>query len=235
MAGYTYTTYVLALRTMVVSNGADTAFTDILPSCIDYAEQRIYRELNLHDTTPTDTSVTLVTGTRTATIPDTFVAVNSISVLTPAGASGSAATRVPLDPVSIDVVNTLWPSGSITGVPKMFAMSDQWGLILGPSPDAAYGLEVVGTYRPPALSASNTTTFISERLPDLFLAASMVFLSGYMRNFGAQASDPAMSSSWETQYQLLKASADLEELRKHMWAASWTSQPVSPAAQPQRG
>lgn len=235
MAGYTFTTYVLALRTMIVSNGADQAFTDILPSCIDYAEQRIYRELNLLNTIQTDTTTALVAGVRTASIPNTFVAVNSIAVLTPAGADPVDATRVPVTLASIDLVNALWPGSDVQGVPELAAMTDQWSLILGPSPDDTYSLEVVGTYRPAALSEANPTTFISERLPDLFLAASMVFMSGYMRNFGAQVSDPQMGMSWEQQYQLLKASADLEELRKHSWGASWTPHPVSPAAQPQRG
>ncbi len=50
MAGYTYNTYVVALKTMIVSSPSDVPFDNILPSCIDYAEQRIYRERNLLDT-----------------------------------------------------------------------------------------------------------------------------------------------------------------------------------------
>ena len=77
------------------------------------------------------------------------------------------------------------------------------------------------------------------RLPDLFVAASMVFMSLYQRNFasaqGQSGNDPMMGGNWEAQYQSLFASAATEEARKMFAAASWTSHPVSPQAQPQRG
>lgn len=232
---YTYATYVSALQTMLPSQSPDPSFDAILPSCIDYAEQRIYRELNLISTVVTDVTTTLSGGERNATIPDEFVVVNRVNLLTPAGVSIGSAVRVPLIPVTQDVLDFMWPGNSPSGQPSIFAMVTQWTLVLGPAPDGAYNLEVIGTQRPAPLSVSNPTTFLSERLPDLFFAASMVFLSGYQKNFGGQSGDPAMSSSWESQYQALKASANSEELRKSFVASSWSSQPVSSEAQPQRG
>lgn len=233
---YTYLTYKLALQTLVVSQAPDVDFDNILPSAIDYASERILRELNLLNTVQVDnTTVTTVSGARLIDLPQTFVVINDISIFTPAGSVESNGTRVPLTPVSREVLDTLWPSRIVTGQPSMFSMQDQWTAILGAAPDGAYAIEVVGTYRPAPLSATVTTTFLSMYLPDLFLAASMIFMSGYMRNFGAQASDPAMSSSWQTQYDLLFKSAETEEARKHQWAASWSAYPVAPAAQPQRG
>ena len=232
---YNYASYTLALQTLMVSQAPDVDFTNIEPSAIDYAEQRCYRELNLLNTVQTDSSTTLANGVRSATIPSSFIVVNNMNVLTPAGTTDDTAVRKPLVPVSRDVIDNLWPSNSSPGVPQMFAMVDQWSVLFGPAPDDAYALEVIGTYRPAPLSAANPTTFLSTYLPDLFLAASMVFMSGYMRNFGAQMNDPAMSSSWETQYQTLFKSAETEEARKHFWASSWTAYPVASGAQPQRG
>lgn len=232
----TYTTYRLQLQTLVVSQDPDPDFDNILPGCIDYAEQRIYRELNLLNTVVTDQSVTLTTNQRSVSIPTNIVAVNAVNVITPVGGGYSTGTRAPLTPISRETFDMFWPSNaSSTGLPTVYSMTDQWTMMVGPSPDADYELEVIGTTRPLPLSSTNTTTFLTERLPDLFLAASMVFMSGYMRNFGAQASDPQMGMSWEQQYGLLKQSADTEELRKHFWASSWSSMPVSGAAQPQRG
>lgn len=238
--GYDYPGYKLALQTLVVSQAPDVDFDNILPSAITYASERILRELNLLNTIQTDVTVTLVANVRTAALPNSFVVINGINVLTPAGTDGTNGTRNPLTAVSMDVLNAFWPIGnSSTGVPEMFAMTDQWDIILGPPPDDAYKLETIGTYRPDDLSAANPTTFVSDRLPDLFLAASMVFFAMYMRNYasaqGQSGSDPLMSGNWEAQYQLLLKSADTEEARKHMWGASWTSHPVVPQAQPQRG
>jgi hypothetical protein len=224
----TYTSYIAALSDLTVIPSTDANFQTILPDCIDYAELRIQRELNLLQTVTQDASTSTTASQRSATISNAFVVVNGINVL-----NGSARYR--MTPTTRDVIDTLYPDTTITGVPQLFAMIGQWNLILGPAPDATYSLEVTGTQRFTPLSDGNPSNFISTYLPDLLIAASMVFMSGYMRNFGAEADDPKMAQSWEQQYQTLKASANDEELRKHMWAASWTPHPVSPAAQPQRG
>ena len=62
---YTYTTYTAALAELMVTSDADANFTGILPSIIDYAEQRIYRELDLPYTNTTDSSATVTAGQRT--------------------------------------------------------------------------------------------------------------------------------------------------------------------------
>ena len=67
----TYSSYVGALQQLTVSNSLDQNFYAILPSAIDFAEQRIYRELDLLSTVTVDTSVTLAAGVRDAAIPQT--------------------------------------------------------------------------------------------------------------------------------------------------------------------
>ncbi len=230
-----YTTYVAQLEQMIAMDPTDTDFQTILPAVINYAEMRIYRELDLISTIFRDTSVALVKANPNATLPNTFVTVQGINVLTPFATDPSIASRNPLVPTSKEVIYALWGNPNTTGLPQMYAMVDQWKVIFGPSPDNFYTIEAYGTLRPAPLSASNTTTFLTTYLYDLFLAASMVFVSGYMRNFGAQASDPQMSSSWENQYQALKTSANIEELRKKSWSDSWTAFSPTPLAQPPRG
>ena len=96
-------------------------------------------------------------------------------------------------------------------------------IIFGPWPDAAYRVEVVGTIRPTPLSATNTTTFLTLYLPDLFMAASLVFAGENMRDFGAEGGNAAVSQTWEQNYQTLMASANAEELRKRFAGPGWTS------------
>lgn len=230
-----YNTYVSQLETMIAMDATDPDFPTIIPAIINYAEMRIYRELDLISTTFRDTSVTLSTGSQTATLPNTFVTVQGINILTPVGGNPSTSARTPLAPVSKEVVYALWGDPTIKALPEWFAMIDQWNVLFAPAPDLAYTIEAYGTQRPAPLSASNTTTFLTTYLYDLFLAASMVFASGYMRNFGTQSSDPQMGMSWEGQYQALKASASIEELRKKSWSDSWTAFSPTPLAQPPRG
>lgn len=213
-------------------------FVQIMPECIDYAEQRCYRELDLLNTVVRDSSATLTIGTRNLTLPTTlgrFVVTNGINIITPSSTTNpDNGTRNPLTPTSRDVLDALWPSTVGASVPNLYAMITDQQLIVGPSPDAAYTVEVAGTIRPNPLSASNTTTYLSLYLPDLLVAASMVFMSGYMRNFGAQADDPQMGASWESQTKILMASANTEEQRKRYASGAWGSLSPTPIATPTR-
>ena len=208
---YTYATYTAALAELMVTPVGDPNFVAIEPSIIDYAEQRIYRELDLLGTNITDATATLTASNRNFTLPSgqgTFIVVDYINVLTPVGSTAANGTRTPLIPMSRDTIDVIYPSGqTATGVPQYFGMIDPGTVMLAPSPNAAYATEVIGTIRPAPLSSTNTTTILTSYVPDLFMAASMVFASGYMRNFGSQADDPRMSQSWESHYQLLKVSA----------------------------
>lgn len=232
---YDYTTYSTALAALMVTDTAQANFVEIEPSIIDYAEQRIYRDLDLLSTVVRDSSGVLSTNNRNFTLPTsigTFVVVLGANIITPAGSAPDAGTRNPLVPTSRNYLDYAWPSVTGAAMPTSYAMISQSEIIVGPWPDAGYIVEVIGTQRPTPLSATNTTTFLSTNLPDLFIAASMVFASGYQKNFGAQADDPKMGASWENQYQLLKASANVEEFRKKLQATGWSSQMPSPLTPP---
>ena len=139
----------------------------------------------------------------------------------------------------------LWPNDAAPttpSVPTVFAMltqnnveSQTTDVLVGPAPDAAYQVEVIGTVNPTPLSASNPTTYLTLFLPDLFLAASMVFMTGFQKSFGAQADDPKFAMSWEQTYQTLFKSADLVDSRQRFAASSWTSAQPENFASAQRG
>lgn len=232
-----YTTYVTALSTLMVVPSTNTDFLAILPDCIDYAEQRVYRELNLLQTVVRDSSQSLALNSRNFTLPTAqglFVVVNDINLITPAGTTPDNGTRNPLLPIDMSFLDLAWPSTSGSSLPKYFSMLTQTSILVGPWPDAAYVVEVVGTQRPTPISSSNPTTFLATNLPDLFLAASMVFMAGYLKNFGSQSDDPKMAQSWENQYQTLFSSANAEEMRKRFMGSSWSSLTQGPQAQPAR-
>jgi len=123
----------------------------------------------------------------------------------------------------------MYPSGqTVTGPPQFYAMRSNTLALLGPSPDAPYVAEVIGIQRPAALSSANSSTDLTQYVPDLMIAASMVFASGYMRDFGSMSDNPQMSQSWEAQYQLLFKSATTEQSRAKFESDGWTSQSPTP-------
>jgi len=250
---YTYTSFQTALALeMIVPNALSTApnagindpnFQAILPTIVDQAEQRCYRELNLLYAVAEQWFVMIpyqrtqsfaaagaidqatgnpIIGAPQIIIPSR-VGVGSPSVI--AEPSPPTFGPQPLYPVTMDYIDAIYsnvyPSWEPTGLPEVFALHDDMDIAFGPTPDQAYTLQVVGQTRPIALYkvpfttvAGDQTTFLTSVLPDLFLAASMVAASAYRHNFGAQSDDPRMAVSWESQYQTLLASAKTEEIRK---------------------
>jgi len=234
--GLTYSTYKTQVATMAVVEETNAEFLIILPQAITYAENRIYRDLDLLQTSTSVTGYQLANGTRTITVPaGTLVVSEQINVITPAGTSDpDAGTRNALLPATKEFLDSVYGSSSTTGLPKYFAPFNDNLFYVGPFSDDTYYVEIVGKQRPASLSVSNTTTFISDYLPDLFVMASMVYISAYQRNFGRQSDDPAMAQSYESQYQALLKGALSEEFRKKFEAAAWSSQSPSPTATPTR-
>lgn len=241
----TYSSYVSELATITAISSTmletgDANFSGIIPAAIDYAEGRLYRDLDLPAAVVTDLTVALSSGVKSvslSTTQGTMLALQQVNLLTPAGATSSYATCVPLVPASRGVIDAIYPSGASSncGQPEFFNRVTDTLLTFGPTPDQAYNTQIVATVRPNPLSASNSSTWLTQNVPELMIAASMVFLSGYMRNYGAQADDPRMSQSWETQYQTLLASQKTDTLRMKFMSDAWTSQQPNAVATPPRG
>ena len=234
---YTYATWLAAIANETVIDPADANFLAQAPSSIDYGEQRLYRDLDLLSTVVRDTG-TLTANNRTFTLPSNlgrFVVTNGFNVITPAGTTNpNSGTRNQLVPCSRDVLDILWPSTTGAGVPALYAMITDQEIIVGPAPGSAYTIECIGTIRPTPLSASNPTTYLTLYLPDLWFMCTMIFWSAYQRNWGATSDDPKSAVSYESQYQALLASANVEEQRKRYAAGQWSSMQPAPIASPPR-
>lgn len=215
----TYAQYKAALETLAAEQASDPNWTTILPQVIDYAESRITRELNILGLVRRDTTSTLTPNDRDFAIPTpsggNWETISEINLII----NGS---RRPLTKLSLPALNLLWPQESAPtpgSVPQYYADVTDSAIIVGPPLGASGGtatVEVIGRIRPDALSAGNPTTYISTTYPDLLLAASMIFVSGYQNAFGKQADDPAQAQSWTAQYQALLASAQSEEAARRM-------------------
>lgn len=224
----------------------DADFLSNIPTTIAYAEGRITRDLDLMAANVRDSTSSTTSGSRNFNLPTTygtFLIIDGINIVTPASTAPESGTRVLLQPTSRDFLDFCWPSTTGSTVPSYFAYLTQdtqsspaqTQVIFGPWPDATYRVEVIGKIQPATLSATNTTTWLSVNLPELYIAAGMVWLSGYARNYGAAADDPNQPGSWETRYKETLASAQVYQARARFGGASWTSKSIEPIAQPQRG
>ena len=234
----TYSSYVQQIATMAVIPSNDTNFTIIIPQMISYAELRMQRDLDFLSTQISTNAYNFTSGSNLLTLPTSqFVVPETFEVV-------SSGVSSPLLPVTKEFIQNVYGSGSTTGLPQYFAVyggdtattgnTSQY-MIVGPIPNQNYSTIITGTVRSAPLSASNTTTYISTYLPDMFIMASMIYISAFQRNFGRINDDPQMAQTYESQYQALKTSALVEENRKKFEAAAWSSYSPAPAASPTRG
>tara|TARA_R110000868_G_scaffold102492_9_gene282211 strand:+ start:1703 stop:2476 length:774 start_codon:yes stop_codon:yes gene_type:complete len=248
----TYNGYVTQIANMAVVDtttvssvvqGTDPAFNITIPQMLNYAELRIQRDLDL---LPSQTSRTysLTIGNNQLQISSNdFVTIQTIEI-------NSNGVVIPLLPSTKEFLQNVYGSSTSTSIPAYFAMyggdlstggNTYNNLLVGPYPDANYGITITGTVRLPTLYQSATTalaptgtTFISTYFPDLLIQASMIYIAQYQRNFGQASNDPSMGPTYELQYQNLLRSAAIEEGRKKFSAAAWSSMSPAVAATPSR-
>ena len=208
----------------------DANFNNMIAPCIDFVENRLQRELDLINTVVTNSSGVTAANTRSFSYPTnlgTFIVVNQLSLFV-------GSVRQPaMTPVSRDFIDACYPAETAPTIPSYpiyWAPANDTTAILGPSPDAIYTCEVVGTMRMSQMSNSNPSNFLTLQLPDLYIAASMAWLCAYQRDFGTAAADPQMAMSWSQTYDKLFAGADAEELRKKFRSIGQSSRSPSPLA-----
>lgn len=216
---------------------ANTDINNILPNMIQYAELLIYREFDFISTVVTAT-VTCTTGSRNLTIPSNLIVLQSANVITPASTAPDSGVRHEMTRTSIEFMNYTWPdqvTTSLRGLPTIYTLNQATlttgalpDIRVAPTPDATYQVECLGTARPTALSSSNTSTFLTLNVPDLFISASMIFGAGFQQNYGAQSENPQLATSWMAQYEKQKAAILPEELRKKAQSTEW--QPYLPSS-----
>jgi hypothetical protein len=223
----------------------DADLATLIPQAINYAELRIQRDLDLEQSVTNNSTFSLTSGNNLLTLDvNSFITLQSMAYV-----SGTKTIRIL--PTSRSFINEVYPDSTVQGPPAYFAPyggdasttgATSQLFIVGPTPDSNYNLSINGTVRMISLNSFNTSgpaatqyTFISAYLPDLLLMASMIYVSGFQRNFSAQSGDPAMSVSYEQQYNALLKGAMIEENRRKFWASAWSSLSTPPAATSTRG
>lgn len=221
-------------------------FNNILPRCVEFTELTMLRDADLDflAVRTFDATTMCSASSRNVALPTQIIVPLELNVITPVGTAPDSGTRNPVQRVSVEFISMMFPTvapATAPSIPLYYALTDNnqqttnaLQARFGPAPDAAYVCEWYGQYRPAALSATNTSNYLSTLVPDLYLAASMIFMSGYQRNFGAQADDPKMALSWRAVYDDLKKGAVIEQARLKAQGPGWSGYAPTPAATPPR-
>lgn len=250
MTGYSYWREQIIILAQAATSTDDYSLADnqdflnSLPQFSQYAEARMYKEMIFLATRTTEESSQFVTGNAYLPLDilqNPIIVVEGLAAITPVGSTSETGTRWEFDPVSLDMVDLCFPTSSTTSAPtdaataiRYWAMYDNHTVKYGPTMDADYTASVTGIFTPTPLSEDeNPDTYLTLNWMPQFIACSMISVTGWMRNYGAQSDDPKMSLSWEQQYQSLSQSMLLEEQRRRGSSTGWS--PMGPTVgQPQR-
>jgi len=252
-----YNAYIQNLGVMAVALTQETAgvwsFIDeplqtIVPSILNYAEQRISRDLDMLSS-QTSNTYTLTAGAPVFSLPvNDFQVVQTLEIVQTY--QGTVVNSTPLVAVSKEFIQNCFGGMMSANVPRYYAMyGDNFGdeqdsftnILFGPPPNYAYSLRVTGTQAQPSLyqnaitgTADTAYTYISQWYPDLLILASMIYVSAYQRNWSSTSDDAEMGQSYEKQYQALRLGAIPMENKRKQQASGWSAYGTPTAATPTR-
>lgn len=232
-----YDTLNTYLQNLIQDQAPSADYTQILPAVIQDAEQRIYRDMDFLATRTVNSGLMFTIGSRSLMLPTTstdIIVIQGCAQISPGGNTPSQGTRNALEPTTLDFIDFVWPTESVTGPGEYFTLLNNATLIVGPTPDQDYIAEITGTFRPAPMSPSNETSYIGNFYPDLLLAACTMFLFMWQRDFAPTGDNPEAPMSWETTYKERLKSALEEEQRKKFQSTGWSPFSTAPLSQPQR-
>ena len=153
--------------------------TTILNDIIEHAESRIFRNVDL-DIFKKYKTANLTIGdpfvAMPGATPQLFAFVRYIQIF------DTDNVRITLEKKDTSFINEFVPNRTTTGTPKYYANWDNDTLLLAPSPDATYTVELAYNAQPTGLSSSNTTTWVSNNAPEMLLYACLVEAFKFLKN-----------------------------------------------------
>lgn len=164
-------TELVALIQDTVEN-SEESFVDAIPGFVRAAEQRIYNEAELPATNYNQTS-TLTANNRFMSTPAAFISVNEVQVV-------DSGVSYYLEPKDVSYIRAAFPNPTSTGRPEYYAVYDKDTLILGPTPDSAYGVELHYFGYPASIVTANTT-WLGDNYDQVLLYAALIEAGIYLK------------------------------------------------------
>ena len=173
----TYSELVAAIQTYTENNFPSTTLADStvvssttqINRLITQAEQRIYNTVQFPSIRKNQYTV-ITANNKYISLPNDFLSVYSLALVT--GATGSpvnldTGTFEYLLNKDVNFIRQAYPTPNSTGEPKYYALfgptvngvtiTNELSLILGPTPDASYYVELHYYYYPESITTASTT------------------------------------------------------------------------------
>lgn len=182
----------------------ETDFVAAIPTFIRQTEQRVYNTVQLPALRLNKTA-SLTATNKYLTAPTDFLAAYSIAVIDPLTQAQDFLLNK-----DVNFIREAYPNPSTSGTPKHYALFDANTFILGPTPDAAYGVEL-HYFAYPASIVDTGTSWLGDNFDSVLLYGALVEAAVFMK------AEPDMVTYYKTQYDqalaLLKTLGDGKDRR----------------------
>ena len=193
-----YSQLVTAIQDYTENTFEYSTNPSIINTFIKQAEQRIYNSVQLANLRKNMTG-SLSANNKYLSAPDDFLSTYSIAVIDQLG------DYYYLKNVDVNYIRQIYPSATATGFPKYYAIfgptvsgatiSDELSFILGPTPDAAYAVELHYYYYPESITvAADGQTWLGDNFDSALLYGSLVEAYTYMKG------EPDMMALYDNKY-----------------------------------
>ena len=160
--------------------GSTVLSDTILNGIILDAEYRIFRDID-SDNNRKYVSANLVASTRFIDAPTDALIIRSAQIVDSELADGNTnQEREFLQWRDTSFMSEFNPT-AVTGVPKYYSWWDETRIIVAPTPDQTYTIQLNYILKDPGLSSTNTTTYISTNFPNGLLYACLVEAYGFLK------------------------------------------------------
>jgi hypothetical protein len=209
----TYAALTARVKAEATISANDTAFDATWNAMLLDAEIRIFRDLDplVGRKFQMTTFPSVVAIRSRLLVPPGCIIMRSLVYFTPVG---STTKRNAIKRRDEDFCNDYWPDRSLTGPPKFFCELAHNQVLVVPTANDVFKVQMAFTHRPTSLSSETGGTYISQTYPDLLFFAAMVEVAGFKKNYGAMADDPKQALTWDERYKMALAAAVLEEARR---------------------
>ena len=178
--------------TFTLSDSSTLSSTTQINRFIEQAEQRIYNSVQFPSIRKNMFS-SITANNKYVSLPDDFLSVYSLALVT--GATGSpinldTGTFEYLLNKDVNFIRQAYPTPNSTGEPKYYALfgptingatiTNELSLILGPTPDASYYVELHYYYYPQSITTA-TTTWLGDNFDTVLLYGALVEAYTYMK------------------------------------------------------
>lgn len=156
----------------------ETTFVNNLDIFIKNAEERILKIAQL-EVFRKNTGGTMTASNQYLAVPSDYLAPFSLSLT-----KNSQKEFIMFKDVNF--VQSFNPNGTTEGTPRYYAYYDVSNFILGPTPDAAYDVELHYFYRPASLTAGagSGTTWLSQNASVALLYGTLIEAYTFMKGEG---------------------------------------------------